>query len=487
MVRKRKQIETTGPFEEFLVKLWNLWREDVGRAVLLARYRWQDIPETVTQQAEAIQQQANAYRESSQIDQQVNVQLGMLGISPSCTGGSYLGGGGVDPGMAMFLMTMSIVRQYKGGPAIPPRSGALVSSSEAVLRGEIDPIQAVMDAATPAERQQLQMVITLLQSGGEDAYNYFRVQAIVMIAFALPRERIPALLPELQEEYVPVPEMGIRPVSEATKWLVSHKDQLSRGQLTALDVLNAFAFGGRVNEDSFRAALAHEKKLSLELVLSKEVAITAEVELPAEPALTIAEVPDAWFHEGNTAAAKTVFVALSALTRNAYFENMLGACDHVLGAHEDALAHYERALAYDPDYLSARLNHANELISLQRNEEGILELAKLSLLHSTEEEQQTAHDAREKLDALWAFILEHARTDKDSEQRIACISLYNTVRQAVAKLGVELPELWTREEQQQSARRILNMFREMKLPLTEEQIEELETKAGVKSKNRGAA
>lgn len=484
MVRKRQLVEPSGPFAGFLGELWNIWTEDAARAVLLARYRWQDIPETIIQEADAIQAQAQAAQTSHQINEQVNLQLGMLGISPSYGGGSF--GGGMDPGAAMFLMTMSVVRRYQGGPPLPATSTRLVRTAEAALRGQIDPVQALLDAAPPATRQELQMAAQLLQMAG--AYDLFRLQAIIAVAFALPRARIPALLPEAVEEEAQLPAMGIRPEAEIRKWLSGHKDRLTRGQLTPLDVLNAFAFGGKITAEGLRAALAGEKKVAVELVLADDVRIRAEVELPEEIAHNIAEVPDAWFHEGARAAAKPVFVALCALSPDAYFENMIGACDSVLGAHEDALAHFDRALAHYADYLPARLNHASELISLQRNEEGLLELAKLSLLHSTEEEQQAARTARDKLDAFWTFILEQAKTEEDPERRGALMQIYSRVRQGAAELGVDLTELvWTPEEKQRNARDLLKLFQDLEIPLTDEQIEALETAGGTRSQKRGAA
>ena len=182
----------TNPFKGFLGELWTVWSQDAGRAVLLARWSWQKLPAELVQQAAIVQQQAQAAQTASQIDQQVNLQLGAMGIFPG-SGGSPSFGFGMNPDHAMFIMIMGMIRAHRGDP---PTSQEAVQMAEAVLRGQIDPVDAMIATAPLLARQQLVAAAQMLKMTG--MHNLLRLQAIIQAASSLPRERIPVLLPGVE-------------------------------------------------------------------------------------------------------------------------------------------------------------------------------------------------------------------------------------------------------------------------------------------------
>ena len=182
----------TNPFKGFLGELWTIWTRDAGRAVLLARWSWQNLPEELIQQAAAVQQQAQAAQAASQINQQVNLQLGAMGIFPGSAGGTSFGFG-MNPDHAMFILFMGMIRAHRGDP---PTSQGMVQLAESVFRGQMDPVDAMIATAPPLVQQQLVAVAQMLQMTG--MYQFLRLQAVVQVAFSLPRERIPVLLPEVK-------------------------------------------------------------------------------------------------------------------------------------------------------------------------------------------------------------------------------------------------------------------------------------------------
>lgn len=105
--------QATNPFQGFLGEVWSLWARDVGRAVLVARQSWQKLPSDITQRAAMVQQQAQAAQTSAQVDQQVNIALGSMGIFPGMDSGSSFGFG-MDPDHAMFIMYMGQIRANTG-------------------------------------------------------------------------------------------------------------------------------------------------------------------------------------------------------------------------------------------------------------------------------------------------------------------------------------------------------------------------------------
>lgn len=180
----------SNPFRGFLGELWNIWSRDAGRAVLLARWSWQKLPAELAQQAALVQRQAQAAQATSQINQQVNTQLGAMGIFPGSGGGIPLGIG-MDPGQAMFIMIMGMIRAARGEPE---GSQAMAPLAERVFRGQIDPVQALITTAPPFAQQQLAAAAQMMKMIG--MYDFLRLQAIVQAACSLPRDRIPVLLPE---------------------------------------------------------------------------------------------------------------------------------------------------------------------------------------------------------------------------------------------------------------------------------------------------
>lgn len=477
----------TNQFEGFLGELWTVWSNDVGRAVLLARWLWQKIPESVIQQAAAIDQQTQAAQSSRAIGQQVNMQLGALGISPSTTGRTFLGGI-MDPNVAMFLKVMGMVRAYKGDPPMETTSPK-AALAEAVLRGHRDPVEVMMEAAPPAAKQQLNQVVQLAQMSG--FYSIIQLEASVLAAFALPRNRIPLLLPEVAADkstVLEIPDKGIvveiidaasgdgthkpwiRPETEMKSWLETHRKELSQGNLSARDVVNAFLTGGTISQDRFQAALTTDSKLAKEVGLTKEAAYD------------VLEVPYAWYEQGDAAAAKPVLLAFTALAADAYCENMAGACDCRLESHEDALVHYERALAIDPEYSDAHINHARELFCLHRNIEALLELAKLATAQKTEGERTLARRARGELGADWARILELAKQKEDTVQATGAWEIYREVRPKVAAMGIELPEIVVSPAEKQAATEsLLKLFKGLGGSAPDALIKKLEDEAGIKN------
>ena len=136
------------PFQGYLSELWTVWQRDVGRAVLLARTSWEKIPEGIAQQVAGLQQQAQAARVQSQIDQQVTAQLGALGIFPGLGGGASFGGFGAmtNPDQSTFLVIMGTIRAHRGDP---PTTAEWVQLSEQVLSGSKDPVQAAIESLPP--------------------------------------------------------------------------------------------------------------------------------------------------------------------------------------------------------------------------------------------------------------------------------------------------------------------------------------------------
>jgi hypothetical protein len=80
--------KATHPFEGFMGDLWTVWKQDVGRAVLLARNSWQAIPASIIQQGAAIEAQGRAAQATQAINDVVARQLGMIGIRPGTSGGT---------------------------------------------------------------------------------------------------------------------------------------------------------------------------------------------------------------------------------------------------------------------------------------------------------------------------------------------------------------------------------------------------------------
>jgi hypothetical protein len=186
--------DAMNPFKGFLGDLWKVWVRDAGRAVLMARWSWEDLPEDLVRQAAIAQQQAQAAQAARAIDDQVSAQLGAMGIFPGSRGAMPFGFG-MNPDHAVFVVTMGTIRANRGDPpATPP----VVQTAEAVLRGQLDPVAALIAAAPPMLKQQLAAVAQVANFAGMG--HLLRLQGILAAAFALPRDRIPVLLPEVERK-----------------------------------------------------------------------------------------------------------------------------------------------------------------------------------------------------------------------------------------------------------------------------------------------
>jgi hypothetical protein len=185
-----KLFEPRNPYQGFLGKIWDIWmRHDVAHAVLLARWSWQKLPVEIIGQAAGIKQQADFAAQRSQVDAQVALQLGSLGISPGFSGGGFLG---FNPDEAMFIGVMAMIRQHNGDP--PIGSEDAVAVAELVLTGQRQPHEALIAAAPPIARQQIAALLPVVKMIGLE--KLFLVSSRVQAAFALPRDRIIHLLPD---------------------------------------------------------------------------------------------------------------------------------------------------------------------------------------------------------------------------------------------------------------------------------------------------
>jgi hypothetical protein len=175
------------PFEGVMEGLWNTWKVNVGMAVLLARQSWQDIPDSIVQQGLALDSQA---RTNAQINQAVGLQLGRLGI-PAGPGLGFA----MNPDQALFVITMARVAVNRGDP--PPTPG-MDQLAESVLRGQIDPIQALIASAPEVVRPQMVYAIQAAQmTGMAPALEVVRISGLIQAAASMPRARIPAFLSEM--------------------------------------------------------------------------------------------------------------------------------------------------------------------------------------------------------------------------------------------------------------------------------------------------
>lgn len=186
----RKLFQPKNPYQGFLGKIWDIWmHQNVAHAVLLARWSWQKVPAEIIGQAAAMKQRADAANRRSQVDAQVALQLGSLGISPGFGSGGFLG---FNPDEAMFIGVVAMIRQYNGDP--PAGSQDVIAVAELVLTGQRQPHEALIAAAPLAARQQLVALLPVVKLIGLE--KLFLVSSYVQAAFALPRNRIIHLLPD---------------------------------------------------------------------------------------------------------------------------------------------------------------------------------------------------------------------------------------------------------------------------------------------------
>jgi hypothetical protein len=180
------------PFKGFLGELWQIWSRDAGRAVLLARWYWEKLPEELAQQAAVIQRQAQANQAQGQINELVNHQMGMMGIFPGSGGGPSFGFG-MNPDHAMFIMIMGLIRAHRGEP---PVTEGMAQNSDAVFRGQMDPVDALIASVPPFARQQVIAAAQIMKMTG--MYQLLKLQAIIQAASSLSRDQIPVHLPEVE-------------------------------------------------------------------------------------------------------------------------------------------------------------------------------------------------------------------------------------------------------------------------------------------------
>lgn len=182
--------KATHPFDGFLGELWEVWKKDVARATLMARHAWQQIPPEVAQQYATLQAQAHVQASNQAVNDAVGQQMALLGISG---GGGGLPGPMVNPDQALFLGTMAGIRAAHGDPPAMP---GMAQMAAAVLRGQVDPVQALV-ACTPAmSRQQLVYTLQAAQMMGvPQVLQMIRLIAAIQAAQGLPRDQIAQMLP----------------------------------------------------------------------------------------------------------------------------------------------------------------------------------------------------------------------------------------------------------------------------------------------------
>jgi hypothetical protein len=180
------------PFEGFLGEVWELWKKDVGRATLLARQSWQDIPESVVQQYAVIDAQAHAAASWNAINNVVGHQLGAMGIFGGSGGG--IGGPMLNPDQALFLGTLANIRTHKGDPPEMPDMGQMAA---AVLTGQVDALQALVACTPVVSRQQVIYTLQAAQMmGSPQLIQLLRLVTVIQAAVSLPRQQIAEFLPQ---------------------------------------------------------------------------------------------------------------------------------------------------------------------------------------------------------------------------------------------------------------------------------------------------
>jgi hypothetical protein len=171
----------------FLDQLEQVWNRDAGRAVLYARWYSNLLPEELVQQSAMLQAQAQAAQSREEINRLVAPWLGSRG--------SESGLGTMDPVHAAFITTIGTIRMHRGDP---PASPEMAQLAEAVLRGQVDPENIYLAAAPAFNRPQVAMQIQMVQRMDGDMLRLLRFSAIIDAACALPRERIPVLIPDVR-------------------------------------------------------------------------------------------------------------------------------------------------------------------------------------------------------------------------------------------------------------------------------------------------
>jgi hypothetical protein len=174
-------IAATGTFEG---DLWSVWEQNNAVAILTARKYWQRIPKSIYQERAEIIAQAQTIKQNQAINDIVRRELGMIGIFPGNVDGT--GGSLVSIDRMFFVASMAAIRENEGDPPALPE---MKQFAPGVLRGQIDPIQALNASLPAANRQQL---VTVLQVAPQTS-KFFRSLAVIAAAMALPREQFSEL------------------------------------------------------------------------------------------------------------------------------------------------------------------------------------------------------------------------------------------------------------------------------------------------------
>ena len=176
----------------FVDKLWQDWSKDPGRAVLLARWYWELLPKELEQQVTILEDQIRRLKNEDEITKRIDATFGRLHVP--------------NPEIPFleFKLWMAKIRVCRGESTSPEHA----QLAEAVLRGQADPVSALV-AATPAvNRQQVAMQIQQAQMMGGDPL--LRLSGMIAAASVVARERIPVLisLPDgLPQPLPPDPEL----------------------------------------------------------------------------------------------------------------------------------------------------------------------------------------------------------------------------------------------------------------------------------------
>jgi hypothetical protein len=101
----------------------------------------------------------------------------------------------MNPDQATFVITMARVKLSQGDP---PQAPGMEQFAEGVLKGQIDPIQALIACVPEAARPQVVLGVRAAQMlGMSQALQILRITAGIQAAASMPRARIPSFLSEV--------------------------------------------------------------------------------------------------------------------------------------------------------------------------------------------------------------------------------------------------------------------------------------------------
>jgi hypothetical protein len=101
----------------------------------------------------------------------------------------------MNPDHALFVLTMAGIGANSGDPPTIP---GMEQFAHSVLRGQIDPVQALIACTPVISRQQLAYVLQASQMAGmPQILQVIRVIAVIQAAMALPRRQISEFVPEV--------------------------------------------------------------------------------------------------------------------------------------------------------------------------------------------------------------------------------------------------------------------------------------------------